>query len=616
MILESPLGFLALLLIPVIILIYIIKNSYTEQTVASTYLWELSERFIKRRTPINRLVGIISLILQILLVAVLSLAIVHPTIILKGAAHDYCFILDASGSMSAVENGKTRFEIAKDKIGKVIKRSASGSSYTLIYAGLTTEAVYEALNDKDAALIMLSDCKPDYASAPLTDALNLAQKYFRQNPSLKTYLYTDEKYETHKNYDVIVIGDSVRNCALSGVEYSFTSDGLVVRGFVTSYNLSKTVNVGLYFGDEKRPRETTSVEVGADEQEAFELKVGEQSFEKLRVAISEDDDMPIDNEVWVYNYTKEKAGDTLIVSDRPSIYLKAALLSAGMTNVDTVSLEEYGSKRGYGLYIFDSALPLSLPNDGAVWFINPQGSVPGANFSYQGTASDRILIADYSESTSSVITKLLGGVTKREFDLKQYVKCGLMGRFSTLISCEGNPIVFAGANEYGNREVVFAFDLKDATAFTLSDSYTMLVYNLLNYSFPGIIDQTSYFSGDTVRINTISGAESVKLFTPSGKEIYLDASADVSEYQINEVGIYSVVLVMKNRGELIAHYYSAVPIEERGYSGEKHEYDFEGEAVSNGYDGFYDLLFVLVIVLIVVAIADFGVYCYEQYQLR
>lgn len=61
-----PIGFLALLGVPVLILIYIIKNKYTEQVIPSTYLWTLSEKFLKKRLPINKLVGIISLILQIL----------------------------------------------------------------------------------------------------------------------------------------------------------------------------------------------------------------------------------------------------------------------------------------------------------------------------------------------------------------------------------------------------------------------------------------------------------------------------------------------------------------------------------------------------------------------
>ena len=613
---RQPLGFWVLLLIPVIILIYIIKNSYTEQTVSSTYLWSLSEKFIKRRTPINRLVGIISLILQILCVVLLSFAIVHPTIVLKGAAHDYCFILDASGSMSAVENGETRFEIAKGKIANVIKRSANGSSYTLIYGGLTTEAVYEGLSDKDAALLMLKACAPDYAAAPLTKALTLAQGYFRSNPALKTYLYTDEEYASHDNFEVVTIGDAVHNCALGNVEYAFTGSGFVVRGVATAYNAEKTVHVDLYIDGESTPSATKSLDLGADEQVAFEISSPALTFEMFRVAIAEDDDMPTDNEVWVYNFSQEKASGTLIVSEHPSIYLKAALLAAGMTDVETATPEEAVHKRGYGLYIFDTALPFTLPDDGAVWFVNPQGSVPGANFSYQGVAADRSFTADYSTSTSSVITGLLSGVTARSFDLKQYVKCGLSSRFSTLISCEGNPLLFAGSNVYGNREVVFAFDLKDATAFTLSDSYTMLVYNLLNYSFPNIVDQTSYFSGDIVQINMISGVESAKICTPSGKEVYPDVHADVTEYQISEVGVYTVVLVMKNKSELRVHYFSAIPVEERSARTDLHVFDFEGEAVRAGYDGYYDMLLVLIIALLVLVVADFGVYCYEQYQLR
>ena len=619
MIVDSPLrllGLLGLLLIPVIILIYIIKNSYTEQTVASTYLWTLSERFIKRRTPINRLVGIISLILQILLVAVLSFAIVHPTLVLKSAAHDYVFIIDASGSMSATEGSKTRFDTAKDEIRKVIKRSATGSSYTLVYAGLTTESVYEGLKDKNAALLMLGDIVPDYADAPLDKALGLAQKYVSANPSVKTYLYTDEKYESHRNYEVVVIGGEVRNCGLGDVEYAFTGSGLEVRGAVSAYNVNKTVNIRLYIDGGKEPSGAVAVTLVSGESVPFEIAVDASSFDSLRVAIVEDDDMRADNEVILYNLNREKASDTLIVSDHPSIYLKAALLAAGMTDVKTVTLSEYATASGYGLYIFDSALPVSLPGDGAVWFINPQGSVAGANFSYQGVAEGRALTAEYSSATSSVVTGLLGGVSKREFDLKQYVKCGTSGSFSTLISCEGNPIVFAGANAFGNREVVFAFDLKDAASFTLSDSYVTLVRNLIDYSFPSVTEKASYFSGDIVQINMPAGAESVKIVTPRGKEVYLDTGVTVNEYQIGEVGTYTVYLVMKNKSDKVLHFYSAIPIGERSSSGETHEFDLTGEAVSAGYDGFYDLLFVLVIVLLVVAVADFGVYCYEQYQLR
>ena len=42
-----PLGLLGLIGITLLMLIYIIKSHYTEQTIASTYIWELSEKFLK-----------------------------------------------------------------------------------------------------------------------------------------------------------------------------------------------------------------------------------------------------------------------------------------------------------------------------------------------------------------------------------------------------------------------------------------------------------------------------------------------------------------------------------------------------------------------------------------
>ena len=147
-----PLGLLGLVGIPVLILIYIIKNKYTEQTVSATYLWTLSERFLRRRNPLNKLAGIISLILQILAVALISLIIAHPVLVLPNAANEYCFILDASGSMLMQSEGKTRFEEGKERIAALIDESVDGSTYSLIYVGENTGLIFEKLDNKEQAL--------------------------------------------------------------------------------------------------------------------------------------------------------------------------------------------------------------------------------------------------------------------------------------------------------------------------------------------------------------------------------------------------------------------------------------------------------------------------------
>ena len=59
-----PLGLLVLIGIPIVILIYILRSKYNEQTVTSTFIWKLSERFLKKRNPLSGLTGLISLLLQ------------------------------------------------------------------------------------------------------------------------------------------------------------------------------------------------------------------------------------------------------------------------------------------------------------------------------------------------------------------------------------------------------------------------------------------------------------------------------------------------------------------------------------------------------------------------
>ena len=212
-----PLGFLGLLAIPVLILIYIIKNKYTEQVVASTYLWTLSERFLKRKNPVNKITGIISLILQILAVTAISFAIAHPVFTMRGAAEDYCFVLDGSGSMNIENGGKTRLENGISRIRQEIKGSVEGSSYTIVYTGDYAAVVCEKTQDKTLALKTLDEIEPCYTATDPADALKIVQAYFDQTPSMKIFLYTDKAYDVTENVTVVNLSSREKNYPLADV---------------------------------------------------------------------------------------------------------------------------------------------------------------------------------------------------------------------------------------------------------------------------------------------------------------------------------------------------------------------------------------------------------------
>ena len=200
-----PLGLLGLLGIPVIIIIYILQSKYREQTVNSNYLWHLSDKFLKRKNPLSGVTGLISLILQILMVIAVSLALSRPIITLPGAANEYCFILDASGSMSTYEGDKTRFERAQDEIAGVIDSSSDGSTYSLVVISDDRINVYDSLSDKGSAKDLLYQTSVSHTKGEKDDLLACAQEIFDENTSRLVYLITDKGYKTHNNIELIFV---------------------------------------------------------------------------------------------------------------------------------------------------------------------------------------------------------------------------------------------------------------------------------------------------------------------------------------------------------------------------------------------------------------------------
>ncbi len=625
-----PLGLLGLIAVPLLIIIYIIKNKYTEQVVSSTYIWTLSEKFLKRRNPINKIAGIISLILQILAVIFISFAIAQPVFTLHGAALDYCFVLDGSGSMNITRSyNETRLDAGKNEVENLISSSANGSSYTLVYVTETAEIIYEEVTDRTQAVKLLNDLKPRYGTSSTVDALGTAQKYFDANPSVKTYLVTDKIYLESQNVQIIGLGREDENYSVSNLSEPVISGGeLTVNGSVYSYSSDKTLTLQLYID------ETLSAELPVDVvkgvEKKFEISAKAVGYTSVRVAVKESDALALDNDSVIYNVKDDISHTTLIVSDTP-FFIQAVLGVADVENngdskyvPKAVTTEEYENNpqygSGYGLYIFDGYSPAALPSDGAVWFFNPQDKVvERTGF----TAKTKVEMPDpgvrlvASTDSNPDIRTLLDNLIVDDnlvLRVKSYVPCTFHGDFIRLFSYGNSPVIFAGTNEYGNREVVFAFSLHE-TDFALNPNFSILSSNLMKYTFPQRLTKSTYFSGERVSINVPSNCDSIKVVSPSGATDYLDTDRDVAEFALSEVGNYTITF-MNGNSESVVNVRADLPMEERLPLVSEASFSIVGEAENNARDGVYDDLLYLFIILAVLYIADWMVYCYEQYQLK
>ena len=610
-----PLGLLGLIGVPILILIYILRSKYNEQTVASTYLWTLSEKFFKRRNPLSGLTGIISLVLQILTVVIISLAIARPIFVVPESASEYCFIIDASGSMNTNTDGKTDFDRAKEYIEDAIDDARLGSSYTLVSLSSDSSVIFEKISDKKLAKELLSDVKCTDGDVDYEKALSIAQNYFDDNTSTLVYFVTDKDYNNHENVEIVNISSqNSTNYAISDAYGSLTEGTLYAGANVISYGSDATVTVELYVDDGSTPVAKTDIQLVAGESAPVELSARVSGYNSFRLVLANSDNLMADNQVIIYNLNSEESYSILIVSETP-FFLEAAFDALTDSVVDSISPSEYKGQTGYGLYIFHSYTPEVLP-DSAVWLINSTKSVDDSGFGIRGvnelSMPGKIV---KSESTSSKARALLAGVDGRNIYISEFVKySGMYTQFTTLFSYDSNPMIMAGVNALGNREVVFAFDLHKSD-LPISSDFTPLVSNLLKYSCPDILDRTDFVCGEDAEVHLTANMDSVKTISPDGDEDYLDTSTDTGVLKLEKVGTYQIIVNVAGV-EKAYSIFSAFPETESNPYSVGLDFSVEGEQTFEKTDGEYDPLVILVISLAIIFTADWMVYCYEKYQLR
>ena len=553
--------------------------------------------------------------MQILAVVAISLAIARPIIVIPDSAGEYCFVIDGSASMNMESDGTTRHERAKDEIKKIIKDAKLGSTFTLISATDDTMVVYARIKDKDVALDMLERLEVTDESADLSAALASAQEFFDLNPSFSVYLFTDKTVEEHQNVEVInVASEKEKNSGIFNVSSSFLGGVLTVRADLVSYHSDESLTVELFLNGASKPALTQSFDVTEGEPLPITVSCGAEHYDSFRIEIVNKDSYDADNRYVSYNLKNETSYNVLIVSETP-FFLQAAIDVLTDAKVDTVSPKDYTGQGNYGLCIFHSFTPDTLP-DSAVWLINSGENVDDSGFGARGIVTlDAPGEIVKSNSTASTAQKLLNGIYGNDIYISEYVKySGMYTRFTTLFSYDSNPLIFAGVNGLGNREVVIGFDLHKAD-FSLSTDFIALLGNLLEYSCPDILERSDYVCGENVEINIMANVENVKAIAPNGEEIYIDCSTDPALLPLDMVGSYTIKL-MASGVERSYNVYAGAPDGESAPRVTEESFSLMGEQQYERSDGEFDPLIIILISLAFLFIADWMVYCYEKYQLR
>lgn len=656
---QYPYALFALLAIPVLIIIYILRNRYKEETAPSTYIWEISEKFLKKKNPLRKIEHLITLIVQILAIFFMSFTLAKPTITLKGQADNIVFVLDASASMNMYnaktnaglsnENKKTRFVEAKEKIMETVNDAAKGSKFTLILADEEPGYVCKDISDSTQFEIYLNTATASEISCDLVKPLEMAQQLLSSGVDNKCIVASDKSFTNvidnkQDNLEFIDVSDGTSiNYAVNEFTYDIFGNQIQFSGSLINYNDKNPrevkirffvddvnygwTNVNNYVEDDTGKSVITETAlpfvVTVTEKESGQLN----KVKSVKVQIEDEDDaLALDNVYYANDNTTSKTTNVLIVSTS-SFYLETVMKSMKTINVNYKTVSSYSGQTGYDLYIFDCYNPndsYTLPSDGSVMFfgshtvVDKSGFLPQIN-AYKSLADGGVI--KYANNDDDLLYKeLTKASTMKEIDFNSFVPYTITGDFTTIMNYEDDngiiyPMAFAGKNQNNQREVVFSFNLSNSS-FPITYDFVNIMRNCLNYANPTTISSFEYHCGDEVTLSVSDDTTKIEIEDLNGNVeiVDIDDAEQYVNYTFSKTGNYIVRTIYDNETKREAKVFVALP---KAESYVVIPDDTEINLVNNDNtikgDGLFDNIIPYVIVASVLFGLDWILYAHEQY---
>ena len=532
----NPNGLWFLLGIPVLIFLYILKQKYADRVISSSFIWRKSEHLIKKNIPWRRLLKYILFALQLLTVALISFVVARPVINTDSTGTAYYIIIDGSASMLAEADDKSRFDRTVDAVSDMAGEMPYGSEMTVILATESASCVVKSSDSENVINKALNGLECGFSDADIEAAVTLAQTDSAGSENAKIILYTDRDYDDTGDVLVVNMSDDEWNAAVTSLSADDDDDGTVFVSTVESYGADATLTLALYIDGTFVDAQFAECADGVPVDITWD-SLDITSYSQVEVCFETDDAISIDNS-YVLCAESESTKDVLIVSET-SYFLENVLETAGDFNIttakslDTIPADEDDETgdsdllSGYDLYIFDGVTPDSLPDDGPVWLINPDESSDETGLEL-GDAEAGTTLSVAGSSSLDAYTILTQNLEVDDIVVAEYTELLSFDDYETILLCGDSPVLLAKEDDDYIKTLVLMFDIHNSNLPLLID-FPLLVYNMIDYSLPSMLDDRDYTVGDTVYINALPGCSGISVEDEDGTEyeVELVSSTDV-----------------------------------------------------------------------------------------
>jgi Ca-activated chloride channel family protein len=540
--LLSPLGLVALLAIPILLVFYLLRVRYQDHEVGSTYLWEQLVRDLAVHEPWQKPRFSVLLLIQALLLGGLALALARPAVLTGAAQRAYAVVvLDGSASMNATDVGPTRFERARQLARSAVADLPDGSTATVVLAGAHPDVLAAETADRPRIYGALDRATPSDAAGDLAGALRMAVALARGRANGQVLVFSDGAFEPPNvdatgvklSYTPVAGGDD--NRAIVAIDARANPQNRrQYQAFVRVQNYANRpldATVSLRADDRLVDSQTLHLDAGGSGAAVFPDLPNDARV--LEARLPEGDALAADDRAWTV-LERRQATQVLLVT-RGNFFLERILSVLPDVELYRVLPRRLGAidDSVYDALVFDGPIP-DVPPRRPLMIVNHQDSpflpVKG--------------IVRQPATLTTSDDPLMRYVDLRDVRVSRRAQVDPPSWARVLADANGVPAILAGEPD-GRRVVVFLFDLQGSN-LPLSASFPILMSNLIGYlEPPRTLDVPVARPGAALTVQPQPGADRVVLEGDAGVvaerradggPLAFDAPTKVGSYLLRQLG--------------------------------------------------------------------------------
>lgn len=547
---PSALAFAALA-IPIIIF-YMLKLRRQPARVSSLFLWQQVIEDRQANAPWQKLRRNLLLLLQLLILALLVMALARPYFTVQARVQgNVALLLDASASMQATDVAPSRFAAAQEAALDLIERLEADDAVSVIAVEHTPRVLAAATTDRYHLRQTIRAAQASNGPADWEAALALAAAHVTTLPEATIVMISDGALgETMLGEQ----GAELRLPAIPApIEFIPVGQGADNQGLVVLSLRDGAEGLQMFLSVANAASEARRrlVEIQVDGQlfDARQLDIPARGNANLTIGdlpldarqikanLAGDDDLAVDDMAWV---VRSGASARVLVVSQGNLFLQRALALLPNIEAQRAAPDQELPRTHFDMIIFDRA---QLPSPSA----ETSGVLPEGNLLFIAPPATTPLF-----EVSGVITRPQVSRLERTHPLLTYVELNNLhiaqaqavkppAWMQTLIAAQNGPLLAAGQAE-GRRVAILTFDLHQSD-LPLQIDFPILMLNLTQWLLSGqggnLTPQQTLQGGWGFNLPAVSSANTLQMKTPGEvsypilpEQTTFDHTVDLGIYQL------------------------------------------------------------------------------------